>query len=66
MSSPDHAASLNLHRSQLAADAFAEYCNSERERRRNTGDEGFDPALFDQAVELVIARLRQLEQEGLA
>ena len=66
MPSSEQAASLNLHRSQLAADAFAEYCDSERERRRNTGDEGFDPVLFDQAVELVVAGLRQLEQEGLA
>ena len=66
MSSPEHSTSLNLHRSQLAADAFVEYCNSERERRRNTGDEGFNPALFDEAVEMVVARLRQLEQEGLA
>ncbi len=56
---------LNLHRSQLAPDAFAEYCVSERERRRNAG-EGFDPTLFDETVELVLKKLRKLEQEGSA
>ncbi len=54
---------LSLHRSQLAADAFAEYCGAERERRRNTGG-GFDATLFDETVELVVRKLRRREQEG--
>ncbi len=65
MSNSEGPRSLNLHRSQLAADAFAEYCGSERERRRNSG-EGFEPTLFDETVELVLQKLRKLEQEGSA
>ena len=36
---------------------FAAFCELERERRRNSDDD-FDPDLFDQAVALVLAKLR--------
>jgi hypothetical protein len=65
MSTSEEPRPLSLHRSQLAADAFTEYCDSERERRRNTG-EGFDPALFDETVELVLQKLHKLDQGGSA
>lgn len=35
---------------------FAAFCELDRERRRNSDDD-FDPALFDEAVALALARL---------
>lgn len=56
---------LNQHTPQRAVEAFAEYCAAEREQLKNSG-ETFDPALFDEAVDLVTRKLEKLEQEGLA
>jgi len=46
-----------------SAEEFLNYCNAERERRLNSG-EPFDQAAFDEAVEMVLARLRALAEEG--
>ena len=48
---------------QGTAREFLEYCEEERERRRDSG-EAFDEDLYQEAVELVLRRLRHLEQEG--
>jgi len=44
---------------------FAAYCEAEFERRRNSG-EAFDEATYREAMELVLGKLRRLEEEGLA
>ncbi|HIP53706.1 MAG TPA: hypothetical protein EYH03_06830 [Chromatiales bacterium] len=44
---------------------FQTYCEIERERRRNSGEE-FDEELFDEAVELVVRRLEMMEERGRA
>lgn len=44
---------------------FTCYCEGEFERRRNAGDE-FDEAGYQEAMELALARLRVLEDEGRA
>jgi len=44
---------------------FAAYCESEMERRRNSG-EAFDEEAFMAARELALTKLRILEDEGLA
>jgi hypothetical protein len=46
-----------------SAREFLDYCEAERERRRNSG-ESFDEAAFDQAVEMVLGKLRMLADEG--
>lgn len=46
-----------------SAREFLAYCDAERERRRNSG-EAFDEAAFDQAVEMVLGKLRVLADEG--
>ena len=46
-----------------SAQEFLNYCNAERERRLNSG-EPFDQAAFDEAVEMVLARLSALAEEG--
>jgi len=42
---------------------FLAYCNAERERRLNSG-EAFDQEAFEQAVEMVLSKLRVLADEG--
>jgi hypothetical protein len=44
---------------------FAAYCQSEMERRRNSG-EPFDEEAYLAAMELALTKLRILEDEGLA
>ena len=46
-----------------SAREFLNYCNAERERRLNSGDD-FNQEAFDEAVELVLRRLRTLAEEG--
>jgi len=65
MSSSDTDRPLSLNNPQRATDTFAEYLEIERERQRNS-DEKFDDALFDEAADLVLRKLKQLEDEGLA
>lgn len=43
---------------------FLTYCNEERERGRNSGEE-FDEAFFDSAVDLAERKLRTLMGEEL-
>ncbi len=47
-----------------AAQAFIEYTKEEGERRRNSGED-FDEELFQRAVDLVLRRLRTLNEEGV-
>jgi hypothetical protein len=56
---------LSPHRPQRPTESFSEFSIAERERWQNTGEE-FDLALFDEAVDLVIRKLRKFEDEGLA
>ena len=65
MSITEETRPLILHRPQRATEAFAEFSVAERERRQNTGGE-FDQKLFDAAVDLVMRKLRKLEDEGRA
>ncbi|MCU7914764.1 MAG: nodulation protein E [Candidatus Thiodiazotropha sp. (ex Gloverina cf. vestifex)] len=46
-----------------SAQEFMDYCNAERERRLNSG-ETFDQEAFDQAIEMVLSKLRVLADEG--
>jgi hypothetical protein len=46
-----------------SAQEFLDYCNAERERRLNSGEE-FDQEAFDQAMEMVLNKLRVLADEG--
>jgi hypothetical protein len=46
-----------------SAREFLAYCEAERERRLNSG-EAFDPEAFDQAIEMVLSKLRMLADEG--
>ncbi|MCU7845688.1 MAG: nodulation protein E [Candidatus Thiodiazotropha sp. (ex Monitilora ramsayi)] len=46
-----------------SAQEFLDYCNAERERRLNSG-ETFDQETFDQAMEMVLNKLRVLADEG--
>lgn len=63
MSDPD---STPIDASQLQGSAldFFEYSTDEMERRRDSGDE-FDESAFQEAVELVLRRLRHMEEEGI-
>ena len=63
MSDPD---STSIDTSQLQGSAldFFEYSTDELERRRDSGDE-FDESAFHEAVELVMRRLKHLEEEGI-
>jgi hypothetical protein len=47
------------------AQEFYAYCESELERRRNSG-EPFDENLFTSAVELALRKFRTLEERGLS
>lgn len=48
---------------QGTAREFLEYCEEERERRRDSGA-AFDEVLYQEAVDMVLRRLRNLEQGG--
>ena len=65
MSSDRQDRPLNLHAAQRPSESFAEYCAAEFEHRKNSGDE-FDEELFTEAVDLVVRKLRNLEEEGRA
>ncbi|MCU7919300.1 MAG: nodulation protein E [Candidatus Thiodiazotropha sp. (ex Dulcina madagascariensis)] len=47
----------------MSAQEFLAYCAAERERRQNSG-EAFDEETFDQAIEMVLGKLRVLADEG--
>jgi hypothetical protein len=46
-----------------SAQEFLDYCTAEKERRLNSG-EAFDEETFDQAIEMVVNKLRVLVDEG--
>ncbi|MEW7995670.1 MAG: nodulation protein E [Candidatus Thiodiazotropha endolucinida] len=46
-----------------SAQEFLDYCKAEKERRLNSG-EAFDEETFDQAMQMVINKLRVLADEG--
>ncbi|MEW8079915.1 MAG: nodulation protein E [Candidatus Thiodiazotropha endolucinida] len=46
-----------------SAQEFLDYCTAEKERRLNSG-EAFDEETFDQAMQMVISKLRVLADEG--
>ncbi len=46
-----------------SAEEFLAYCSAERERRLNSG-EPFDQEAFEQAVQMVLDKLRVLADEG--
>lgn len=47
------------------SEKFSAYCEAEFERRRNSG-EAFDEADYREAMEMVLVKLRALEEEGYA
>jgi hypothetical protein len=63
MSSSDqssHPENLSLGAS---AQEFLDYCAAEKERRLNSG-EAFDEEIFDQAIQMIMNKLRVLADEG--
>ncbi len=48
-----------------ASEEFRKYCEAEFERRLNSGG-AFDTEPYREAMEMVLKRLRQLEEEGVA
>lgn len=48
---------------QGTAGEFLDYCEEERERRRDSG-EPFDETLYQEAVDMVLRRLQNKEREG--
>jgi hypothetical protein len=56
---------LPAEHQQSVSETFAAYCEAVFERRRNS-EEDFDEGAYREAMELALARLRQLEEEGLA
>ena len=65
MSLSDQAASSNTEDLGVSAREFLAYCDAERERRLNSGED-FDQQRFDEAVEMVLRKLRALAEEGWA
>ena len=63
MSLSDQATSSNQEDVGSSAQEFLSYSEAERERRLNSGEE-FDQEAFDEAVEMVLRRLRTLAEEG--
>lgn len=47
------------------SEEFAAYCEAEFERRLNSGDD-FDEATYRRAMDMVLDRLRRLEEEARA
>ena len=56
---------LPSYRQKAVSEEFAAYCEAVFERRRNS-EEDCDEAAYREAMELALARLRKLEEEGLA
>ncbi len=63
MSLSDQATGSNLEDAGTSAREFLSYCEAERARRLNSGEE-FDNEAFDEAVEKVMRKLRLLAEEG--
>jgi len=56
---------LPMYRQRAISEEFAAYCEEAFEHRRNA-EEDFDEAAYREAMEMTLARLRQLEDEGRA
>ena len=54
---------LNMAERQTTIEEFSNYCQEEKERRMNSGDD-FDEHAFDEAMELTLNKLVILEEEG--
>jgi|WetSurSiteA1Bulk_404760.scaffolds.fasta_scaffold144254_2 hypothetical protein len=54
---------LASHTAERPSESFAAYCAAQLEHHRNSGD-AFDEALFAQAVDLVVRKLRTREEQG--
>ena len=54
---------LNKTERRSTIDEFKEYCAAEKESRLNSGDE-FDAEIYDQAVEMALQKLIDLQKEG--
>ncbi|MDZ7751081.1 MAG: hypothetical protein U5S82_05320 [Gammaproteobacteria bacterium] len=65
MSNAEASRPAGMHRPQRAAECFAEHSAAEKHRLKSFGDV-FDEALFDEAVDLVLRKLKRLEDEGRA
>lgn len=63
MSLSDQTPSSTMDDPGASAKEFLAYSDAERERRLNSG-EAFDQQAFDEAVELVLRKLRALAEEG--
>ncbi len=63
MSSNDQTKPLNKTERRSTIEEFTDYCAAERESRTNSGDK-FDTARYDQAVEIALQKLADLQKEG--
>lgn len=54
---------LNMIERRTTIEEFSSYCQEEKERRMNSGEE-FDEAAFEEAMELTLRKLQVLEDEG--
>ncbi|MBL3529448.1 MAG: nodulation protein E [gamma proteobacterium endosymbiont of Lamellibrachia anaximandri] len=63
MSLPDQTEITKAEETAVSAREFINYCEAERDRRRNSGDE-FDEESFAVAMERVLRKLKVLEDEG--
>lgn len=54
---------LNITERRSTIQEFEEYCAAEKESRRNSGDP-FDVEAFEQAVEIALQQLSNLQKEG--
>ncbi|WP_177418651.1 nodulation protein E [endosymbiont of Lamellibrachia barhami] len=63
MSLPDQTEITKAEETGVSAQEFINYCEAERDRRRNSGDE-FDEESFAVAMERVLRKLKVLEDEG--
>lgn len=54
---------LNMTERQTTIEEFTHFCNEEKERRMNSGDD-FDENAFEEAKELTLRKLQVLEDEG--
>ncbi len=54
---------LNITERQTTIEEFTSFCQEEKERRMNSGED-FDEQAFEQARELTLNKLQVLEDEG--
>jgi len=54
---------LNMTERRTTIEEFSNYCQEEKERRMNSGED-FDEKAFEAAKELTLRKLKVLEDEG--